>query len=614
MVPSFSLPANYLLPAEPLSARPQSGDVAAERPLKQPRHVARAIARLFLLALPALLTGYLMSNYVVDVPFGDQWDGLAPLFVKMRSGLLGFSDFFAFHNEHRIFFPRLLMFSLGELTNWSIPAEVAVIWVLACFCAINVFCLARVTGFGATPSRMWLLLAANVLLFTPVQWENLIWGFQIGFFLPLVTMTALPWTAGTLGRPWNFVVTLLLCVVSTFSIASGFCSWLVAAPVLLFCGERKRNRGELTLWIIWIAVALASVIVYFRGYQRPEHHPSQLEALHHPVLFCQFVLTYLGNPFCNGTELDSHAVGQVTGAVLLAALAATAIYLWRFRRDRHLVTQTLPWISLASITLFNGALTAVGRIGFGLHGAIQSRYVSFAVLLPVALIFLCARIEPHWRARNPAAASRLRLSLASVGAVFAALLLLNSVYCMRVWGLFQHDRFTAKAVLALRDIVDEPMAISRFVHFNAANAREWADVLEQVGYLRPARLRSSHLREIAGRTNGVNVGELDQVLRGAEGQVAASGWAILPMKGRVADSVILAYDKGDDDPIIFARANVTGRRDDIATQMADGVYLLSGWTIKWKRSDLPSDAKRITAWAFDAESCRAYEVGAARIN
>jgi hypothetical protein len=586
--------------------------VTAEVPAKRFRIQPGAITRWVLLTLPALWLGYLMFNYAVDVPYGDQWDGIAPLFVKMRAGTLGFSDFFAFHNEHRIFFPRLVIFSLAKLTHWNIRAEVGLIWSLACLCAVNVWRVARATGFGTVPSRLWLLLAANVLLLTPMQWENLLWGFQIGFFLPLVAMTALPWAACEVRRPLNFGLTLVLCVISTFSIASGLCSWLMCAPLLLFCGEKRRTRDEIIAWAIWIAVAVTSVAVCFHGFKRPDHHPSPLGLLQDPALLCQFFLAYLGNPFCNGTALDNQVLAQVTGAILLGSLVAAAVYLWRWRKDRTLIRQTLPWIALSSITLFNGGLTMVGRIGYGLDGALQSRYISFAVLLPIALLFLGARIERHWRERTAIAADKLRLSFAAVVAAFALLFFLGSVHTLRIWPVFQHDRLTAKAVLALRDIVDEPVAIARYLH-RVPGVRGWADTAESLGYLRPARLASSHLREIAWPTGGLKMGGLQQFAKGGEGQMAASGWAILPMAQRNADSVILAYEKEDGDPIIFARASVRSLRDDIAAELGDSVYRNCGWEITWKPSDLPPGATRVSAWAFDAESRRAYKIGSVQL-
>ena len=77
---------------------------------------SRTLAELLLIAAPPLLIGLLIFRNGVDTPFWDEWDGTAPLFEKMAAGTLGFADFFAQHNQHRILFPRLIFFGLGRLT------------------------------------------------------------------------------------------------------------------------------------------------------------------------------------------------------------------------------------------------------------------------------------------------------------------------------------------------------------------------------------------------------------------------------------------------------------------------------------------------------------------
>ena len=153
-------------------------------------------------------------------------------------------------------------------------------------------------------ARHWLLLGTNVLLFSPLQWENLLWGFQIGFFLPLATMTACLWVAPSLRRPFDFLATMVLCLISTFSIASGFASWFLTAPLLLLWNRKTRARGEKIWWLIWASVGIVSVCFYFHGFVRPAAHPSPMVAIEHPLLAVQFVLAYLGNPFCSGTAFE----------------------------------------------------------------------------------------------------------------------------------------------------------------------------------------------------------------------------------------------------------------------------------------------------------------------
>ena len=89
---------------------------------KKPYHWT-SLGKWLLLGIPALWTGVLMYRFGVDIPYWDQWDGICPLFEKLASGQLGIADFFVQQNEHRIFFPRLLMYSLARLTHWNIRSE-----------------------------------------------------------------------------------------------------------------------------------------------------------------------------------------------------------------------------------------------------------------------------------------------------------------------------------------------------------------------------------------------------------------------------------------------------------------------------------------------------------
>src|SRR5437868_9895659 len=176
-----------------------------------------SLARLLLIAAPPLLIGFLIFRDGVDIPFADQWDGTAPLFEKMAAGTLGFADFFAQHNEHRILFPRLIFFALGRLTHWNVRAELFVIWFLALVCLFNIWQIARRSGCKG--STFWLLFSSVVLLFSPLSFEIFLCVFQIGFLLPLACVTACIWVATYVRHPLNFVFAIVLCTICTFSIA-----------------------------------------------------------------------------------------------------------------------------------------------------------------------------------------------------------------------------------------------------------------------------------------------------------------------------------------------------------------------------------------------------------
>jgi hypothetical protein len=337
--------------------------------------------------------------------------------------------------------------------------------------------------------------------------------------------------------------------------------------------------------------------------------------LEHPLAAFQFTLAYLGTPFCSGTAFDQATVAQVAGAALVTLLLGSLAYLWRWRRDRALLTNSLPWISLTSIALVNAVLTTLGRFDPGLHAAIQSRYVSFAIMLPIGLLFLISLILRHGRARMPASkkSSQATVMFASLVTALALLFVGATIHSLQFWRFSQHELLTGKAALLFLNVLDEPQALARYVHWSHWTLKAWAEGVDHLGYLHPRLVRSSHLREIASESDHEAMGRFDQFVRTPAGDLAASGWAILLEGQRTADSVLLTYEDAEGEPIIFARVDVTHPRADISERLHDKAYHRCGWIKSWRPEEIPAGTRRISAWAFDAEKCRAFPIGSASL-
>jgi hypothetical protein len=338
-----------------------------------------------------------------------------------------------------------------------------------------------------------------------------------------------------------------------------------------------------------------------------------MEAVKHPLPAVQFLLAYLGNPFCSGTAFEKGSIAQIVGTALLIPLLGSVVYLWRWRRDRTLVAHSLPWLSLTAIALVNGVLTTFGRFGFGIDAAMLSRYVSVAIMLPIGLLFLVSLILWHWYERSPGNvnSARVTMGLVSFGTALALLFLGATIHSLQFWRAFQHNRHTGKAALLFVDVLDEPEALVRYVHWSNWTLKAWTENLDRLGYLRPRLVRSNHVREIASDSDEDAIGEFNQLARTPTGEMAASGWAILLEGHRTADSVLLTYDNAEGDPIIFARVDVMYPRADVSERLHDMAYHHCGWTKSWRPESLPPGAHRISAWAFDAEECRAFSLGSA---
>ena len=573
-----------------------------------PKSITKFVKLLLILA-PPLLIGLLIFSNGVDVPVLDEWDGTAPLFEKMADGSLGFGDFYAQHNEHRIFFPRLIFFALGRLTHWDIRAELWVIFLLTLVCLFNIWQTARRTN---PADAFWISFVASALLFNPQNVANFLWGFQIGFLLPLACVTACIWTAPYLRHPFNFVAAIILCTICTFSIGGGFTSWLLATPLLLLAQARSTSSISRKWWATWVLLFCSQVLLFFWGYQKPPNHPPVWWFLRHPIEAVEYILLFFGGPFSHGTNLSSIAVGLSIGGLLLVILLIAAFYIWAQRSDRGLFGNVLPWLVLAMVSLNYAILIMVGRAGLGPGQARAPRYLPFAVMLPIALLAITPLIYRHWAPST----STSRRMLAK-GAFAAAILILTFFTCagsiaslpfwptLRQLGAYQKSLVTFINVLPVTDELRD--AVFPWPERVQASVNS----LNRIGYLRPPLSRSNRISDIAiGVGQGV-VG-LFQFNDGEAGWINANGWAFLAKERRPPDAILITFDNTvtNGNPQVCAIAPV-GSSDEVENFRAvwDASALPSTWKARFSRDRLPKGQHfYLQAWAFNADENRAYRL------
>ncbi len=196
-------------------------------------------------------------THSVDVPYWDQWD-YVHLFVKLDKGTLRFADLFAQIEEYRQFFPNLLFVALGWLTSWNVRYEMLISFLLACLVSFNVYRLSKATINDSNAALCLLLfLAANSLIFSPVQYLNWLNGIQIIYFVPVACITACLAIAYTnLKLTTKFALCMCLATVSTFSSANGLLCWIVVLPVLVFSRKCMNLRKRRLLILAWISAEL----------------------------------------------------------------------------------------------------------------------------------------------------------------------------------------------------------------------------------------------------------------------------------------------------------------------------------------------------------------------
>ena len=69
---------------------------------------------LILVSIPPLLVLLALDKFVVNMPYADEWEMTFFMF-KLESGGITWGDLWLQHNEHRIFFLRLIILGLYRI-------------------------------------------------------------------------------------------------------------------------------------------------------------------------------------------------------------------------------------------------------------------------------------------------------------------------------------------------------------------------------------------------------------------------------------------------------------------------------------------------------------------
>lgn len=552
-----------------------------------------------IVALPALLLAVLIATYSVDLPSYDQWIAIAPLLEKMGDGTLRLDDVLALHNEHRIVVPRLIFLPLAVLTHWNTQAEMALVWLALLGMAANWWGLLRATGFQSRSATHGLFAVMALLVFHTLQFENVLSGFQLHFILPILFASAGLWAAHAQPAPRSLVSAMLLATLATFSSAQGLLCWPLFLPVLWI----NARRGVWKWWLVYAVVAAANFALYFRGYVRVAKHAASPDMGE----FLCYAMVYLGAPFADGQMLRILAQAQWCGGILLALTSAMAWLVWRKRGDRVLMQRALPWLMVGLFALGTTVLTASGRAGFGAAQAFETRYTTYAVLLPIALLPLGALLLAERPQSRTAPA--VRWGVTGGGMCLLVLHVAAQSARLPVWSEHRQQRLMVKAALQTMHLGRE-RAWASVVSPEPARLASSAAALRKLGYLRITPIEGSQISAMGDPKSpgDKHCGRLFQPDPGAGLGSFVGGWAVLPWRHEAADAVLLTYDDRHGEPTIFevTLARASSRHALEAT--GDFDLLDSGWRVDLNATRLPESARVVKAWAYDAESGRAWRL------
>lgn len=549
--------------------------------------------------IPAAFIALLILKYSVNIPQWDEWAGVTFL-DKLNAGTLSLSDLFQQQNEYRQFFPNLIFAFLGNATNFDVRYHMALSFLLACLVSFNIYRLGNLT-LNTVSGRVWAYLAANLTIFSPVQYENWLQGQQLIYFFPIACLTtSLVIACSRLSIATKYLICGGLSSISTFSSVNGILCWLLVLPVLLWW-----NRKPLTAhgWIVaWMAGFLLCGVVYMYGFRHPDRQ-SLFYIFANPAAAAAYLLSLLGRPLAVHRVWISMTVGAC-----LIVLSVWILLRLKSRPDREYARAQSVWLVLGGYSILTALMIGFGRSSTGLEQSLAPRYTTFTLYLVVALVYLftmAAEQKKNATVFPPKAILNWAPSIA-----FIVILAQMPLYFLgvRSMSIYRRTSLQAKACLLLVNVLDDP-CITEKVFTDVAVFGPLVNAADRLSLVRPPLLKSADIDQISeSRDPLAPAGNLfAELTKAGPHEYVATGWAVNPETGEAPAAVLLAYDRAQSDEVIFAVAF-----PETATPLFELLRHRSlsapNWQKRFRWTGAHAGTMRITAWGFDAESRKAYRL------
>jgi hypothetical protein len=552
---------------------------------------------------PAILALWLILHFSVNVPQWDEWDTPGNLYQRIIESSVTYQDFFSQHNESRMAFPKLIFAAVGSTVGWNVIVFMMISWLFVLCTFTLLFKMLPSTGKEQSKGLFFTACLLSMLLFSPSQAENQLYGLQITvFILPLLLALCLWLQTTSLGYGLKVTGAALFSFIATFSFSNGMVCWLMGFPFfqIWLVGRNTLKKAYIIRWTaLYLVCAIVTISFYFWDYIKPEYHPSFDVVFKDPVLGLKYLAALVGAPF---TQCSHDALPAIVAGTVVLCLFTVSLFLvaarWKSSGDTVFRACCYPFLSFSFFGIVSVLVATSGRAGFGVMQALSGRYSSSTLMITVGLVGI---IYTLWFDLRNAGRSTAKV-------ILSTFIVIISLFTISSWacgiGSMQkvHTRCRQNLLtLCLLDLAPRNPLLS-WLHPKAKMVRERSLLLREHDILK---------YESVGvwLTKRLKVAETDdagsfRIERQHPGTLRVEGWAMLPNEGIPPEFVIMAKYGASGKVKIITGFIMKHERPDVVEAKKNPRLLYSGFGETLKMNYHKRD--RITMWAVDLTNKRAY--------